>query len=287
MGLAANARTCRATHPLRRRGSSLRLCDQAYRHLMLRLALAPVSLFADGTQRGRVRDAPYSGELDGILVPAPLVLPPDAPGDEGRPVCGHRSSWVRARSTAPDPWAGARSPAYTAQATTWPTGLAATRRYHQRERHLRVPRKRVEIHVINGRDGEERQDRLVRPGAWVSNQRSRAATLTPVRIEQMAAIGMRWTQEEPSPSRGMIAHILCCPSRPRRDPDPPGVRLRLYAGQQRFRGLTVALPRQGGTACSQPVLPAPSCSCVGFRATAATHSRRTPHHRRRSSRKRR
>ncbi|MFF1344050.1 helicase associated domain-containing protein [Streptomyces sp. NPDC058290] len=29
-------------------------------------------------------------------------------------------------------------------------------------------------------------------GAWVSNQRSRAATLTPERIEQLTAIGMRW-----------------------------------------------------------------------------------------------
>ncbi|WP_432030100.1 helicase associated domain-containing protein [Streptomyces sp. 1222.5] len=30
-------------------------------------------------------------------------------------------------------------------------------------------------------------------GAWISNQRSRAATLSAERIEQLAAIGMRWT----------------------------------------------------------------------------------------------
>ncbi|MEV6841812.1 helicase associated domain-containing protein [Streptomyces sp. NPDC051133] len=30
-------------------------------------------------------------------------------------------------------------------------------------------------------------------GAWVSNQRSRAAALSPERIEQLSAIGMRWT----------------------------------------------------------------------------------------------
>ncbi|MFE7394623.1 helicase associated domain-containing protein [Streptomyces sp. NPDC057582] len=28
-------------------------------------------------------------------------------------------------------------------------------------------------------------------GAWVSNQRTRAATLTPERIEQLSAVGMR------------------------------------------------------------------------------------------------
>ncbi|UFQ99816.1 helicase associated domain-containing protein [Streptomyces sp. Go40/10] len=31
-------------------------------------------------------------------------------------------------------------------------------------------------------------------GAWVSNQRSRAASLPPERVEQLSAIGMRWTQ---------------------------------------------------------------------------------------------
>ncbi|MFD8376568.1 helicase associated domain-containing protein [Streptomyces sp. NPDC059688] len=30
-------------------------------------------------------------------------------------------------------------------------------------------------------------------GAWIGNQRSRAATLTPERVERLAAIGMRWT----------------------------------------------------------------------------------------------
>ncbi|MGJ5992196.1 helicase associated domain-containing protein [Streptomyces acidiscabies] len=30
-------------------------------------------------------------------------------------------------------------------------------------------------------------------GAWVGNQRSRAAMLTPERVEQLSTIGMRWT----------------------------------------------------------------------------------------------
>jgi hypothetical protein len=40
-------------------------------------------------------------------------------------------------------------------------------------------------------DGQEQRE--VRLGAWVGNQRSRAASLTPERVEQLSAIGMRWT----------------------------------------------------------------------------------------------
>lgn len=50
-----------------------------------------------------------------------------------------------------------------------------------------MPRKHVER--IVGEDQEEREHKL---GAWIGNQRSRAATLTPERMEQLSAIGMRW-----------------------------------------------------------------------------------------------
>jgi hypothetical protein len=50
-----------------------------------------------------------------------------------------------------------------------------------------VPRKHVERIVV----GEGREERELRLGAWIGNQRSRAATLTPERFEQLAAIGMR------------------------------------------------------------------------------------------------
>ncbi|MFD5713491.1 helicase associated domain-containing protein [Streptomyces pharetrae] len=30
-------------------------------------------------------------------------------------------------------------------------------------------------------------------GAWIGNQRSRAATLSPERVKLLSAIGMRWT----------------------------------------------------------------------------------------------
>ncbi|MET8885030.1 helicase associated domain-containing protein [Streptomyces rubiginosohelvolus] len=35
-------------------------------------------------------------------------------------------------------------------------------------------------------------------GAWINNQRSRAATLTPQRIEQLSTIGMRWAKTQSS-----------------------------------------------------------------------------------------
>ena len=44
---------------------------------------------------------------------------------------------------------------------------------------------------VDGQDQEERELKL-KLGAWISNQRSRAATLTPERIEQLSRIGMRW-----------------------------------------------------------------------------------------------
>jgi superfamily II DNA or RNA helicase len=74
------------------------------------------------------------------------------------------------------------------QADKWALNYAAARQFYERERHLRVPRKHVER--IVAKDQEERELRL---GAWIGNQRSRAATLTPERVEQLSAIGMRWS----------------------------------------------------------------------------------------------
>ncbi|WP_435056830.1 Helicase associated domain protein [Streptomyces capoamus] len=90
------------------------------------------------------------------------------------------------------------------QADKWALNLAAATQYYQREGHLRVPRKHIETIVIGGgenggRDGvkaAEEQHHL-RLGAWVGNQRSRATSLSPERVEQLSAIGMRW----PLPSR--------------------------------------------------------------------------------------
>ncbi|WP_414629086.1 helicase associated domain-containing protein [Streptomyces xanthochromogenes] len=72
------------------------------------------------------------------------------------------------------------------QADKWNAHLAAARQFYEREGHLKVPRKHVET---VSEDGRENQYRL---GAWINNQRSRAAALTPERIEQLSKIGMRW-----------------------------------------------------------------------------------------------
>ncbi|MGW1244391.1 helicase associated domain-containing protein, partial [Streptomyces bobili] len=74
------------------------------------------------------------------------------------------------------------------QADKWAMNYTAAKQFYEREGHLRVPRKHIERTV--GEDQEEREHKL---GAWINNQRSRAATLTPERMEQLSAIGMRWT----------------------------------------------------------------------------------------------
>ncbi|MFJ3720834.1 Helicase associated domain protein [Streptomyces sp. NPDC090057] len=88
------------------------------------------------------------------------------------------------------------------QADKWAMNYAAAKQYYQREGHLRVPRKWVERIIVGGdsHDGENdgrgskgAEEHHLRLGAWVSNQRSRAAALTPERVEQLSAIGMRWT----------------------------------------------------------------------------------------------
>ncbi|MER6563989.1 Helicase associated domain protein [Streptomyces sp. NPDC001027] len=73
------------------------------------------------------------------------------------------------------------------QADKWAANLAAAKQFYEREGHLNVPRKHVETVLAD--EGWELQFRL---GAWISNQRSRAATLSPERIAQLSSIGMRW-----------------------------------------------------------------------------------------------
>ncbi|MFF7415448.1 helicase associated domain-containing protein [Streptomyces lydicus] len=66
----------------------------------------------------------------------------------------------------------------------------AAKQFYEREGHLQVPRKHIErITVGSGEDQQEREHKL---GAWIGNQRSRAATLAPGRVEQLSNIGMRW-----------------------------------------------------------------------------------------------
>jgi superfamily II DNA or RNA helicase len=74
------------------------------------------------------------------------------------------------------------------QADRWAVNYEAAKQYYEREGHLRVPRKHVERIV-----GEDQEERELRLGAWVSNQRSRVAALSKERREQLCAISMRWT----------------------------------------------------------------------------------------------
>ncbi|MFJ4244681.1 Helicase associated domain protein [Streptomyces iakyrus] len=86
------------------------------------------------------------------------------------------------------------------QADKWALNYAAAKQYYQREGHLRVPRKHIEQIIVGSGDGEaggheddeDQQVRQIKLGAWVGNQRSRAASLSPERIEQLSVIGMRW-----------------------------------------------------------------------------------------------
>ncbi|MGY5036525.1 Helicase associated domain protein [Streptomyces sp. 900116325] len=80
----------------------------------------------------------------------------------------------------------------TSHAEKWAMHLAAARQYYEREGHLRVPRKHVETITMSGDGNEGQEQRELRLGAWISNQRSRAATLTPERVEQLSKLGMRW-----------------------------------------------------------------------------------------------
>ncbi|MFJ3664808.1 Helicase associated domain protein [Streptomyces sp. NPDC090119] len=81
-----------------------------------------------------------------------------------------------------------KPPPRRTQADKWALNYEAARQYYEREGHLRVPRKHVE--QIVGEGQEEREFRL---GAWIGNQRSRAATLSPERVELLSTIGMRWS----------------------------------------------------------------------------------------------
>ncbi|MFF7705614.1 helicase associated domain-containing protein, partial [Streptomyces lydicus] len=87
------------------------------------------------------------------------------------------------------------------QADKWAMNYQAAQQYYQREGHLQVPRKHTERIILSGEDrdasgredGEGPEVQELKLGAWINNQRTRAATLTAERVEQLSNIGMRWT----------------------------------------------------------------------------------------------
>jgi superfamily II DNA or RNA helicase len=76
------------------------------------------------------------------------------------------------------------------QGDKWALNYAAARQFYEREGHLRVPRGHVERILTGG--GEDQEERELKLGSWIGNQRSRAASLSPERVEQLSAIEMRW-----------------------------------------------------------------------------------------------
>ncbi|MFF9006803.1 Helicase associated domain protein [Streptomyces goshikiensis] len=92
--------------------------------------------------------------------------------------------WLLEHTLGAAPATGAElPPPRVAHAAAWAAHLEAARRFHERERHLRVPRTHVER--VGGRE--------FKLGSWIANQRSRAASLAPERVEALTALGMRWS----------------------------------------------------------------------------------------------
>ncbi|MFC9061728.1 Helicase associated domain protein [Streptomyces sp. NPDC057074] len=96
--------------------------------------------------------------------------------------------WMCEQVLGIEPASEDEKPKRRTQADKWAMNYEAARQFYEREGHLQVPRKHVER--IVGEAQEKREHKL---GAWVGNQRSRVATLTPERVEQLSAIGMRWS----------------------------------------------------------------------------------------------
>ncbi|MFI7097646.1 helicase associated domain-containing protein [Streptomyces lydicus] len=78
-------------------------------------------------------------------------------------------------------------------ADKWAMNYQAAKQFYEREGHLQVPRKHTETITTGKARGEGQEQRELKLGAWINNQRTRAATLTPERVQQLSNIGMRWT----------------------------------------------------------------------------------------------
>jgi hypothetical protein len=64
----------------------------------------------------------------------------------------------------------------------WADNLAAAHQYREREGHLNVPRRHIET-------VGERSSAL---GVFIANCRARKTALAPERVQELAAIGMKW-----------------------------------------------------------------------------------------------
>lgn len=96
--------------------------------------------------------------------------------------------WMLQHVLGVEPAVGEEARPKRSRAQIWADNLAAAAQFRAREGHLNVPRQHTETIVTD--DGEERPIRL---GAFISNQRSRAASLVPARVEELSELGMRWS----------------------------------------------------------------------------------------------
>ncbi|WP_437344871.1 hypothetical protein [Streptomyces tubercidicus] len=73
--------------------------------------------------------------------------------------------------------------------------LAAAAQFFEREGHLLLSRKHVETITVggNGDEDQAQRDMPLKLGAGGGNQRPRAASLNPERVEQLSEVEMRWT----------------------------------------------------------------------------------------------
>ncbi|WP_331754228.1 helicase associated domain-containing protein (plasmid) [Streptomyces sp. NBC_00012] len=87
-------------------------------------------------------------------------------------------------------------PVKQTQDTKWAANLAAARRFHAREGHLRVPRKHIEQldaeAVPTGRQDGADGGVVVKLGTWLDNVRKRAVKLAEQRRADLDQLGMRW-----------------------------------------------------------------------------------------------
>ncbi|WP_326770969.1 helicase associated domain-containing protein (plasmid) [Streptomyces sp. NBC_01591] len=104
--------------------------------------------------------------------------------------------WILENTLTITPAEEDERPVKQTQDAKWAVNLAAARRFHAREGHLRVPRKHVEE-----LDAEAvptvRQDAadgpvVVKLGTWLDNVRKRAAKLPEQRRADLDELGMRW-----------------------------------------------------------------------------------------------
>ncbi|GAA2264932.1 hypothetical protein GCM10010232_66410 [Streptomyces amakusaensis] len=81
-----------------------------------------------------------------------------------------------------------KPPPRRTHADKWPLNHQAAKQYYQREGHLRVPRK----HSNRSPSAKTRRSMSSDSARGSGTSGSRAATLTPERVEQLYKIGMRW-----------------------------------------------------------------------------------------------